>query len=162
MDAGAGPDEPKPMADDERLGRHEWSESSARRACRQLTLGKRATIRASKFEPQTGCNDVSVDRMDLASQDELAELAERNTTRVGKSFRGWYTLTARDVSEAGCSAGATWSSENPYHADIRFPVPLSADNRRNEIRKRAMELACRAQYEPWGDWQDEVTVDKST
>ncbi|MCY4139446.1 MAG: hypothetical protein OXF56_14445 [Rhodobacteraceae bacterium] len=162
MDVAAGQDQPEPIADGERLGRHEWSETSAKKAYRQLKLGKKANIRANKFEPRTGHNDVSVDRMDLAAdEDELAKLAEENTTREGKLFRGWYTLTAHDVAEAGCRARPTPLSENPYHADIVFPVALNADNRQNEIRKRAIELAYRALYVPWGDWQDEVTIDKS-
>ncbi len=161
MDVEADQDQPKPIADDELLGRHEWSESSARKAYRQLKLGNRARIRANKFEPRTDRNDVSVDRMDLAARNELAKLADENTTREGKLFRGWYTLTAHDVSEAGCNVKPTPSPENRYHADIVFPVPLNANNRQNAIRKLAIELAYRAQYKPWGDWKDEVMVDKS-
>ncbi len=161
MSVEAGQDQARPIVDDERLGRQEWSGSSAKKAYCQLKSGQKANIRANKFEPRTNHNDVSVDRMDLASQNQLAKLAEKNTTREGKLFRGWYTLTVRDVTDVGCRASPTPRPENPYHADIEFLVPLNADNRKNEIRKRAFELACRAQYEPWGDWQYEVTIDTS-
>lgn len=91
MDVEAGQDQTKPIVDDERLGRQEWSGSSARKVYCRLKSGQKVDIRANKFEPRTNHNDVSVDRMDLAAQNELAKLAEKNTTREGKLFRGWYT-----------------------------------------------------------------------
>jgi len=157
----ADQEQPEPITDDERLGRQGWSGKQAKKILRRLKCGKPADVPVSAFEPKTGCNDISADRMDLASQDELAELAEKNTTRANQTFRGWYTLTARDVTEAGCRANPTLSCKNPYHADIVFPVPLDADDRKNKIRNYAWKLALRAQYEPWGDWQNEVIVDPS-
>ncbi len=161
MGGVADQEQPEPITDDERLGRQGWSGRRAKKNLRQLKLGKQADVPVSAFEPEADCNDISADRMDLASQDELAVLAEKNTSRANQSFRGWYTLTARDVTKAGCRAEPTPSCKNPYHADIVFPVPLDADDRKNKIRKRAWELARRAKYEPWGDWQDGVMVDPS-
>ncbi|MCY4259828.1 MAG: hypothetical protein OXC91_06160 [Rhodobacteraceae bacterium] len=122
-------DRPKPIASNERLGRQEWSKSSAIKAIQQIKLGKRVNfILANKFEPRNGHGDLSVDRMDLAEQAEFAKLAEKNTTCEDQLFGGWYTLTVHDMSKAGCRTKPTPLTENPYHADIVFPMPVNAAN----------------------------------
>ena len=59
-----------------------------------------------------------------------------------------------DVKEVGCSVQLSPYRDNPYHADIIVPVALDADDRRNELREIARDLAYRANFQSWGDWSD--------
>lgn len=48
------------------------------------------------------------------------------------------------------------SDENPYHADIIIPVALDAEERRDEVREYARDLAYHSEFLPWGEWTDEI------
>ena len=89
--------------------------------------------------------------MDHAEFDELAVLAEKNTTRENPSLRGWYTLTAAEIAEAKCSVQFSPLKENPYHADTQFPVNLSATDSKDDLMEYARDLAYIAGFESWGD-----------
>ena len=69
-----------------------------------------------------------------------------------KSFWGWYVLSVIDVEEVGCSVKPSLYRDNSYHADIIVPVALDADDRQNELREIAIDLAYRANFQSWGDW----------
>ena len=89
--------------------------------------------------------------MDFAPEAELAEIGSRNAEHSGNTFWGWYTFTALDVEEVGCSVRFSPLPDNPYHGDIVLPVALDAEDRRDALREYAMGLAYRAMFQPWGD-----------
>ena len=95
--------------------------------------------------------------MDLAPTATMAELGRRNALPSGKSFWGWYTLTAGDVEAVGCSVKPSPSDDNPYHADILIPVPFDAEERRDAVVEYARDLAYHATFLPWGEWTSELT-----
>ena len=135
----------------ENLGREERSQSAARRAHRKLARGEPGHARVNKFTPPRNSNELSVNRMDFAPKAELAAIARRNAEHSGHAFWGWYTLTALEVEDGGCTARSSPLLDNPYHADIVLPVALDAEDRRDALREYAMGLAYRATFQPWGD-----------
>ena len=107
--------------------------------------------------PPKGSCELSVDRMDHATREELAGLAEKNTTRHNPLLWGWYTLSAAEVGEAKCSVKSSPWEGNPYHADILIPVNLGAADSRDDLMEYARDLAYCAEFVSWGDWPDAVT-----
>ncbi len=144
---------PRSIDEDEKLGRHEWSRSIAKKVYGRLARGEAPRPPASKFKPPDGSCELSVDRMNFVDQRELAKLAEKNSTRNDPSLRGWYTLKAGDVAEAKCTVQGSPLEGNPYHADIILPVNVSAVDSRDDLMEYARNLAYLADFEPWGDWQ---------
>ena len=142
---------PSTISINEKLGREEWSRSAARRAHRKLASGVPAHARVNKFTPPRNSNELSINRMDFAPEAELAEIGSRNAEHSGNTFWGWYTFTALDVEEVGCSVRFSPLPDNPYHGDIVLPVALDAEDRRDALREYAMGLAYRAMFQPWGD-----------
>ena len=140
------------MESGEKFGRDERSQSGAKRAYRRLETGDKACAPVSKFMPPKGTNEISVNRLGLATKAALAELGTRNATRLGKKFWGWYTLTSDDVEAVGCHINPSPFPGNPYHADIIIPVALDAKDRRDDLTEYARDLAYRAIFEPWGKW----------
>lgn len=145
-----------PLGNDEKLGRDERSQTSARRSFRRLKAEGRARVPVAKFEPPKNSNEISVNRMNLAPTDTLAELGERNANLSGKNFWGWYTLMTGDVEDVGCKAIPTPLDDNPFHADIVLPVASDADDRRDALREYAIDLAYHATFVPWGEWTSEI------
>ncbi len=135
----------------ERLGREESSETNARKSFRRLNVGN-AWAPVSKFKPPKNSNEISVNRMDLARINTLAELGKRNAASLGNLFWGWYILTKDAVEEVGCSVMQSPLDENPYHADIIIPVSLDAEERRDDVIAYARDLAYHANFLPWGEW----------
>ena len=150
---------PPTIANHEKLGRHEWSGTSARKVQGRQIRGESLRVQVNRFKPPDNSCELSVDRMDHATLGKLAELAEQNTTRQNVSLRGWYTLSATDVAEAKCNVQSSPFPENPYHADIVIPVNLGAADSRDALIEYAWDLAYRAGFEPWGGWQSEDTAD---
>jgi len=87
---------------------------------------------------------------------ELADIGVRNAAESGRSFWGWYVLSASDIEAAGCTVKASPVADNPCHADIVMPVPQDAEDRRDALIEYARDLADRAQFRPWGSWIDEA------
>ena len=109
------------------LGREERSASGAKHALRnQKTKETYGGPRVTKFLPPKKSNEISVNRLGLASDSKMAEIGIRNATALGKSFWGWYVLSVFDVQEAHCSVKPSPYYDNPYHADITVPVALDA------------------------------------
>ena len=144
------------IANSEKLGREEQSQSNAKRAFRRLKTEGKARVPVSKFMPPKNTNDVSVNRMDLAAVVTLAELGSRNARKAGKTFWGWYTLTAREIEEVGCTVKASPLDDNPFHADIVLPVPLDAEDRKDDLTEYARDLAYHATFFTWGEWSSEI------
>ena len=141
---------------DETLGRDERSETRAKRCLRQLRSVGDVKVHASKFEPPRNSNEISVNRMDLASNKVLAELGKQNAIKTEKKFWGWYTIMVEDVEKVGCRVVPTPSDDNPCHADIVMPVALDTEDSKDALREYARDLAYHAKFLPWGEWADET------
>ena len=140
---------PPTIANHEKLGRHEWSRTIARKIRRRQIRGESLRVQVNRFKPPDNSCELSVDRMEHAALGKLAELAEKNTTRQNASLRGWYTLSATDVAEAKCNVQSSPFPENPYHANIVIPVNLGTADSRDALIEYARDLAYRADFEPW-------------
>lgn len=126
-------------------------------------LGRRAKHRShipkprfNEFNPPGGCNKISVDRLGVTSDAEIAEIAIKAFAQFGKDskrgrFLGWYVLTVKDVKKAGCRVECSPVPENPYHADIVFPEDEAVQNR-HPYRIIAKALALASTFKEWGDW----------
>ena len=152
MNKRLGKETPDSIAKGDRLGREEKSQKSARRSFRRLKKEGEAQAPVLRFNPPKDSNEISVNRMDLAPVATMAELGMRNARSLGKSFWGWYILTAGDVEGVGCSVKPSPSDDNPYHADIVIPVALDVEERRDNVIEYARDLAYHATFLPWGEW----------
>lgn len=132
-------------------------------------LGRRAKHRSHiqkprfyEFNPPKGCNKISVDRLGVARDAEIAEIAikafsrpDEDSKRDGDSkpgrFLGWYVLTVKDVKQVGCRVECSPIPENPYHADIVFPQSEAVQDR-HPHRILAKALAAASTFKKWGDW----------
>ena len=137
---------------EDKLGREEYSEKDAKHAFRNQSTKSRKGPRVRKFLPPKNSNEISVNRLGLASNSEMAEIGICNATALKKSFWGWYVLSVIDVQQVGCSVKPSPYRDNPYHADIIVPVALDAEDRRIELIEFARDLAYRAIFQWWGDW----------
>ncbi len=152
MNKQLGEGTPDSIAKEGRLGREERSQSGAKRSFGRLKREGEARAPVSRFKPPQDSNEISVNRMDLASVATMAELGMLNASVSGKLFWGWYILTAGDVEGVGCSVKPSPSDDNPYHADIVIPVALDAEERRDDVIEYARDLAYHSTFLPWGEW----------
>ena len=152
MNERLGEEAPGSIAKEDRLGREERSQKSARRSFRRLKEEGKARVPVLRFKSPRNSNEIPVNRMDLAPVDTMAELGMRNARSLGKSFWGWYILTTGDVEGVGCSVKPSPLDDNPYHADIVIPVALDAEGRRDDVIEYATGLAYHSTFLPWGEW----------
>lgn len=127
-------------------------------------LGRRAKYRShtprprfNEFNPRAGVNRISVDRLDITSDSEVAEVAIRSfaspdTDSNEIRFWGWYVLSVRDVMRAGCCVECQPEPENPYHAHIVFPEDMAV-REKHPYRSVAKKLASSSEFKKWGDWE---------
>ena len=148
----SGSDVPTSINAEDNLGREEYAQTDAKHAFRNRNTNSRRGPRFRKFLPPNNSNEISVNRLGLASDSKMAEIGIRNATALGKAFCGWYVLSVIDVKEAGCRVEPSPNNDNPYHADITVPVALDAEDRRYELIEIARDLAYRANFQSWGDW----------
>ena len=127
------------LNDAERLGRTVASKTLAKRA------RKTGEIPPNVFLERHGAESISVDRMDRASEDVLAELA---VSRAGartppKDFQGWAVVSVEHAASEGRTVRATPLPDNPYHADIFLNIPENAPEieRRRRQKLHAQRLA---------------------
>ena len=104
----------------DRLEREERSQSSAKRSFLRLKKEGGARVFVSRFKPSKDGNEISVNRMNLAPVTTMAKLGKWNASSSGKSFWGWYVLTARDIEGFVCSVKLSPSDDNPYQVTF-FP-----------------------------------------
>lgn len=126
-------------------------------------LGRRAKHRSltkkprfNEFNPPRGCNKISVDRLGVTSDAEIAEIAIKAFASVGGDsrrgrFLGWYVLTVRDVKKVGCRVECSPLEDNPFHADVVFPEDKAAEHK-HPYRDLAKQLALASTFKKWGDW----------
>lgn len=127
------------------LGRREKHRSHTRRP------------RFSEFNPPRGRNKISVDRLGVSSDAEVAEIAIKTFIRPDSSstdirFLGLHVLTVRDIRQIGCCVEGDPEPENPYHAHIVFPEDRAVQDR-HPYRLLAKQLASRSRFKKWGDWE---------
>lgn len=127
-------------------------------------LGRRAKHRSHiqkprfyEFNPPGGSNKISVDRLGVTSDAEIAEIAiEAFASSDGGSkrgrFLGWYVLTVKDVKQVGCRVEYSPIPENPYHADIVFPQDEAVQDK-HPHRIFAKALASASTFKKRGDWE---------
>ena len=120
------------IAPEENLGRDVFSNTQARRAGRGRVL-------INVFLEREGVPELSVDRLDLASPGEAAEIADGVAAARGKTFYGWAVVDAETAASNGRRVTASPQLANPYHADIVLPDAAVED--REEQKRHAQELA---------------------
>ncbi|MDE0176176.1 MAG: hypothetical protein OYH76_11660 [Defluviicoccus sp.] len=120
------------IAPEENLGRDVFSSNQAKRAGR----GK---VPINIFLEREGEPRLSVDRLDLASWGEAAEIADRVAAGRGRTFYGWAVVDAETAARNGRQVTASRQLDNPYHADIVLPDTAVED--REEQKRHAQELA---------------------
>lgn len=120
----------------ENLGRGVFSSKDAARA-RRAGIPKRVFV-------HKGMTEISVDRLDLMSEEEAINIARMVAERRGRdgskrSFYGWAVLVAENACRSGRCVRASPIEDNPYHADITLPALAGEDD--EEHIRHAQELA---------------------
>lgn len=121
------------------LGRGVFSRRRSRKA------QDRGIIAYDMFLEKAHVDCLSVDRLDLAPDTEMAEIGDRNAIARGKSFFGWAVVSVRNALEMNRRVEPTPQPDNPYHADINLNLP-SGSERLDVARQHAYNLAKRAGY----------------
>ena len=115
---------------------------SRRRRDRARTKG---AIDMDIFLEREQAESISVDRMDHAPIDELAEWSrERARNREPPQFYGWAVLKVRDAEKDGRTVEATPTPRNRCHADIFLNV--TGEERRRQQKDHAIELADKSRW----------------
>ena len=126
----------------ENIGRSVFSRRAARRA-------RKGTIIHDVFLESLEADSISVDRMDHATQGDLAALSiqtGQNRTPP-RDFHGWAVLTVDAAAANGRTVRATSNEFNRYHADIFMNLRDDKERRDGQIQ-HANELATLAKW--WG------------
>lgn len=123
------------------LGRAEQNDRRARR----WRKGKK---HHGTFLVRLQDDDISVDRMDHAPDEDLASIQEEVAQKRGAtSFYGWATIPVRVANRNGRKVRADPVEDllfkNPYHAVIELPLSREG-TRREEQKAHATELATAA------------------
>ena len=139
------PADPNPA---ERLGRSVFSSRSRKRA-------RNGRIDVNIFLEREEAESISVDRMDHAPLDELADSAREwgRSRTPSLNFYGWAVVAVRDATRNGRTVAATPTPENRFHADIFLNV--TGDERRRQQKQHANELAA---YSRWLEGPDHQIV----
>ncbi len=124
----------------ERLGRRITSRNEARKA------RNRAEVPFTNFVNPDYSVRLSVDRLDLATIEEIALIVEQELADQVTSLRGWAVVIVRNARGAGRRVEATRTDTNPYHADIVLGLPRGDDARDHAIA-HAQDLARHASYQ---------------
>ena len=128
------------LTDEERLGRTIVSRRVAKRAI------SRGAIDRDVFLVAQGTNTISVDRLDHAALEVMANLSElrAQSRQPPRSFRGWAVLAVSAAQSGGRTVAATPMSENPYHADIYLNI--DGKEVRDAQKAHALELATQSRF----------------
>ena len=120
------------IAPEEDLGRDIFSSNQAKRA-------GRGRVAFNVFLEREGEPRLSVDRLNMASPREVAEIADGVAAGRGRTFHGWAVVDAHTAASNGRQVTASPQLGNPYHADIVLPDAAVED--REEQKRHAQELA---------------------
>lgn len=120
------------VALDEELGRGVFSSKNAKRA-------ERSRVPHHVFLERPGRINISVDRLALASAEQVERVAEAMAEARGAVFYGWAVVTADRARESGRRVVSAPLPDNSRHANIRLPQAAADD--REEQKRHAQELA---------------------
>ena len=131
---------PAELDANEDLGRAVFSRQRCDRA-------RKGNVDFDVFLEREQAESISVDRMDHATYDELAEWArERGRGRKPpKQFYGWAVLKVQAAAEDGRTVEATPTQPNRCHADIHLNV--KGEERRRQQKGHAVALADKSRWE---------------
>jgi hypothetical protein len=122
----------------ERLGRHVFSRSRAKRL-------RRGRTDHQTFLEAAAVDELSVDRLDYAPLDVMQKIAmEAGSGREGE-FQGWAVVRFEQAARNGRSVEAKPLLNNPYHAEIVLNVGDHTE-RRDLQKQHATELATLATW----------------
>lgn len=129
-----------PLQDTDPLGRGVFRSRDRDRA-------RRGIIPHTVFLEKEEVESLSVDRLDHAPDEKMAEIGDRNAGLRGpnRSFYGWATVTVIVASQNGRAVRATPKLDNIYHADKDLNVPQSIE-RRDLQKEHANSLASAANW----------------
>ncbi len=128
------------LRDTDVLGRGVFSRKNAKRA-------DRGKIIHHIFLEKLEAGSLSVDRLDHAADDKMAEIGDWRAHLRKRIFFGWATVTVEQASKRGRSVRATETLENPYHADIYLNISLKMEQKDSQI-EHAVNLAALAIWRP--------------
>ena len=130
---------PAELDADENLGRRVFSSRNRNRA-------RKGNIDLDIFLESEQAESISVDRMDHAPIDELAEWSWEQARIRGPSrkFYGWAVLKVRAAAANGRTVKATPTLQNPCHADILLNV--TGEERRRQQTEHAIKLAAHSRW----------------
>ena len=116
---------------------------SRRRSDRARKVGH---IHMDVFLEREQAGSISVDRMDHATYDELAEWSHKRGRgrKPPKQFYGWAVLKVQDATENGRTVEATPTQQNRCHADIHLNV--KGEERKRQQKDHAVELADKSRW----------------
>ena len=139
---------PEELDADEDLGRGVFDSRKSKRA-------RKGSIDFKIFLESEQAESISVDRMDHAPIDELAEWSRERARNRGPSrqFYGWAVLKVRAAAANGRTVKATPKPQNRCHADIFLNV--TGEERRRQQTEHAIRLAAHS----W--WRDAPAVPDS-
>ena len=123
------------------LGRYIPSRRRARKAAN-------GDVPYDLFQENIQIDSLSVDRLDLAPDHEMAEIAMVNLAARDRPFFGWAAVTVEDAQKMGRTVEPTPMLNNRYHADIYLNLPENSE-RKDAVRQHALNLARHAVYRPW-------------
>lgn len=129
-----------PVRNADKLGRGVFSSRHAKRA-------RNGTIVPEVFTERKDAESLSVDRLDHASDEEMAEIGDRIAEgREGnRSFYGWAVVSVEAASKDGRKVQASPRLYNPYHADIYLNIPESNERKLLQV-EHAHSLAVESEW----------------
>ncbi len=90
---------------------------------------------------------LSVDRLDHASDTQMAGLGETDAEARSRSFHGWAVVTVEHASRRGRAVEPRPLIDNPYHAEIYLNLSGALD-RADQAKEHAYDLALHALFRP--------------
>lgn len=93
------------------LGRCVFSSNQARRA-------SKGTIVHRIFLEREGVDSLSVDRLDHAPAEDMAQIGDRLAEHRNQQFYGWAVVVVADAARDNRSVRAAPLFDDPYHAEI--------------------------------------------
>ena len=97
------------------------------------------TIRA--FIPPDGKDEISVDRLDFISDENMTQIADQSSNMREETFCGWAVISVEKAKMNGRDVRPAPKKENPYHANIIFFLPKDKEERKAQQQKHANQLA---------------------
>ena len=123
------------------LGRYVPSKTRAVKAAKGGTVAYDLFI-------EKDAESLSVDRLDVAPDTDMAAIADENIDARGRVFYGWAVVTVQQARDMSRTVESTPQLNNPYHADIFLDLPDDGAERRDAAKAHAYNLATHARYRP--------------